>query len=305
VTIDVPTRLQVAGVESEAEVPAERYWLAWDGEVVLILWRHPTGRDPFGAAGGLAALRILEEALEGLEGRLLSQACGPNCDYPFAHNDVVLSPDPSLKGLAYRAGRRPWTVECAYSSGIQEPEDVLHACYDDLRWTAHSFGVLRAEGRALADVSTRAREALTSLLGLHYRRSHATAGPHMLNVWRKAARQGIRDRWNMRGWRKKSSRLIATLWLLLSTIEAKRYDWHTARFVYDDNKDEGGELVFAIEYGQEVNAVEGVDVSGLRAATEQASARLDNHAIAIATLCGAVAGGVVGGAASLAAALLT
>ena len=45
--------------------------------------------------------------------------------------------------------------------------------------------------------------------------------------------------------------------------------------------------------------MEGVDVTGLRAATEQASARLDSRALANATLAGALAGGVVGLAATL------
>jgi len=297
-SVSAPVRLQ-AGSGREDAVPTETYWASWDGEVVVILWRFPSDRNPVGARGGLVVLDVLKKALEKLEADCMAQPCGPNCSYPFAHTDLILRPKEGVKNPSYEKVS-PYVVKSAYDATITDPEALLRTVYQGLRWTVHSFGVMRSEGRALAELEQQARMTLTSLLGLYYQRSHATSAPNLLRFWMKESRHGARERWKMRGWRQRSARLVDTMWLLLSTIEAKRYDWHKARFMYDDtNTQDGGVVMFGVEYGQEVNAVEGLDVTGLRAATEQGSARLDNRAIANATVAGAMAGGVVAATATV------
>lgn len=300
--VSSPSRLQ--GPEPD-QVPAETYWVAWDGFILATLWAVDPKRRATGMAGGIVALEVLEEALTGLEASLDVRPCGPHCNYPFAHADLLLNKTADqAQPFEYARGPRRNKVLVTYSDKIADEASLVEDLFEDLDWVTHSFTFLRSEGSALQEAQERARKQLTDLLSLYYKRADVTATPRVWEFWKREAWHGLRLRWEMIGWRHESAKMIATLWLMLSTLDAKRYDWHVRRFSYDNSmQSDNRSLIFAIEYDREINAVEGLDVTALRSATEQAAARLDNRAIASATLAGAAAGGLVGAIATIVASL--
>jgi hypothetical protein len=108
-------------------------------------------------------------------------------------------------------------------------------------------------------------------------------------------------RWRQRGNRKKVADLLARLWLEVATLEYNKREWDEAKYLFDSSADRSGlGGLFRSEYPDQVNSVNGLDVSYLRESTAQMTARADNRGVISANtrsaLVGAVIGALIGGA---------
>jgi hypothetical protein len=149
---------------------------------------------------------------------------------------------------------------------------------------------MKNAGRRLLDIEDAARVDLDVLLSLWHRRTKLNVQPF----------KSLRQRWGFTGWRRRSRRLIARLWIEISDMEMLVRQWAERRYYLERGVEEGNKVVLLQrDYANDVRAIESLNLSLIQSAVEQASQRLDNRATAVATAYGALAGGIAGVIAAL------
>lgn len=282
--VNIPRRLQNQE-RGPAAIPAEDYLVAWDGMELLVLWDHDQSKRPSGYFGGFAVLDVINDAVAkvGLETR--REPCGPNCDFPFAHTDMMLLPDESISDLVLSPLERG-VVEARFPVTDSETK-LARALAERLGFTIRTFARMRAFGTTVIASENQARREVGDLLMMQYKRANAAA----LGIF-----GSIPTRIRNHGMPRKMSLLTAGLWLRLATLEQNRRSWGEVRHVYDTSVSASGYgVLFGIEYPQEVNSVQGLEVGSLRSAVEQMTLRADTRVVALSTLSGAIAGGIIAG----------
>jgi hypothetical protein len=287
-SIHVPKRLQPQDRGGGA-IPSEEYWVSWDGVELVVLWDHASSARPTGHYGGFIALDVLDEAAKTLHLRTMRQACGPYCDYPFSHQDLLIAPDADAsKLLLTEQGRWTLRVDCPAEPDVLELVRRLSVAFSQ---TVHTFALFRSFGASVSRTEGRARRDLTELLRHQYEIANTAAKPLF---------KSIPSRWKNRQLRRQMARLIATLWLRLATLEETHRHWSEGKFVYETSTQQQGlGLIFRTEYPQSLNSVDSVELNNLRSTVEQLTIRADTRVIAFATVAGALAGALVGGLASV------
>jgi hypothetical protein len=134
------------------------------------------------------------------------------------------------------------------------------------------------------DIESSIRDEVAHLLAHYYEHAVIAATPW----WRN-----LKDRWRTKWWRREARQILAGLWLSLANIEGLRRDWDNRRRLFEDKRSQIMAL-FAIDYPSDVGAIESLEVSHLDATIEQISGNLNNRAVAMATMFGALAGGLAG-----------
>jgi len=281
ISVEVPEKNQRRIVEGDA-LPT-RYEALWHGELALVTWRaNGMGRAPM--SGGHVVADVLSDALKGLGLRLYVQGCHPGCSYQFAHTTLRVRPDPSNQSVRYRPEH--WYSHVAANVG-PAPDDVLaQYLFTDIRTTAEDFTEMKNLGRRILESETDGRDSLDSLMKINYQRAEIpTLGP----IDRQIAR------WHLRGWRKKSRRLIARVWLTLSNLEALQRRWQNTLFQFEEQLDERGlRPLFELDYADEVAGVKSLDPGLLRSGVQEAAKQLDSRVLVTVTAIAGVAGGLAG-----------
>jgi hypothetical protein len=282
--VKVPRRVQAAGGNDINEVPTDEYWAIWDGITIAVLWRYGDSTKPFGQGAGRVVLQIVREAARKATAQALIEPCGPNCDFPFAHARLFLrSVEDEVEVPFVHAGTKDVNV---LVPGMTKAEDGLRYLFAELSFVGFCFATMRSHGATIQEVANRARSDLTELLKVYY-----MAVSRRFSFRRLATFSWWRDF----KWRRGASRLIASLWLAVATIETQKLEWSNVKFVYDDSASHNGTaLVFKSEYLQDANVIEHIDVSGVKAAVEHASSRIDTRSLVIATTVAAIVGALVG-----------
>ncbi|MET8363167.1 hypothetical protein ABZU53_06295 [Micromonospora sp. NPDC005194] len=281
--VQVPRRLQVEGAK-ESTVPADEYWVAWDGVTALVTWMYDASPRPFGIPGGTVVLDILEKAAEdsGLKAKKLS--CGSNCGYPFAHSDLLVRPVAERVEPTFSTQDRH-LVEVKVTTA-DNPLNLTRALLANIYFICHIYTKLRSHGRVISVAEKDARASAADLLALQYNRALSGTLP---------AHKRAQSLWRDRKWRKESTRFIAGVWLGLVSIEENKREWNNARLIFDESSSKGNAgLIFSHEYPQEVNLITSLDVSNIRASVEQTAARLDTRFTVSTTTVVALAGAVIG-----------
>lgn len=286
--IQVPKRLQPQSQGLEA-IPAEEYWAAWDGVELIVLWSNEDEKKRFGYFGGFAVLDVLEKATDAAGYGLHVQPCGSSCSYPFAHRDLLVS----ANGNASEATLEEideWTAKIVCPS-TAEPLRLVRSLSIQFSFCVHIFASMRSHGASVWQTERLARRDLGKLLRLQYESADLRAQPIL---------RSLKSRWKSRSIARDTARLTAGLWLCLATLEENQRGWTEDKYIYEANAARNGfGLVFGVEYPQEVNSVRSLEVSSLRAAVQQMSARADTRLVVLATAGGALAGALVGGLVSL------
>ncbi|MEU7695302.1 hypothetical protein [Microbispora hainanensis] len=280
--IQVPRRLQPQPL-GEREVPTDEYWVEWNGITLATLWRHEGSDDPYGYSGGLSAINIVSEAAESADLDTHVLPCGPNCDYPYTHTDLVLiggdsdgfSIIPTDHGVAF--------IELP-SLDIS-PDRALSYVMREVSFLAKCYAAVRFESAAMAATESAARRHLTELLTLLS--TQASSRPRLKLSY-------LRARWANRRWRSKGQHIITRLWLAMVAIEARRQQWNNLDFIYKSSAGEKGlEAVFRPEYSESENIVKNLDVEAVVSATEHASAHLGTKSMAFVTMVAALTSAVI------------
>ena len=281
--VNVPKKNQPL-LHGNDDIPTEDYFVSWDGVTVFVLWEQDNDHVPL--SGGHIVADILSTALAAMGAGLYIQACSPDCDNQFFHTVMLIrvQPESPKKGLDLELHPlRRGVVEIRIPKA-EDNFDVLDWIQLDLGLESENFANVKNLGRRAMDIESSARDLMTHLLAHYYEYASVAAQP----MWR-----ALRERWRVRGWRREARQLLAGLWLSLANLEDVRRQWEDLRRDFEEPDAEYMPL-FAIDYSDDVAAVQSFEVSHFDATVEQISRNLDNRAVVMATVGGALAGGLAG-----------
>jgi hypothetical protein len=266
------------------DIPTEDYFVSWDGVTVFVLWEQDS--DLIAPPGGQIVVDILSSALATTQAELYIQACSPGCDNIFFHTNMRLRPDEHYTDdvapkIVLRRGEN--TVDVAIPAD-ESNLDILGWLDVYLGLPAFTFARLKNYGRRILDIESSIRDQMAHLLGHYYEHSLITAKP----LWRS-----LKDRWRIRWWRREARQILAGLWLSLANVESLRRDWEESRRNFEGPRAHYM-AIFEADYSNDVAAIESLEVGHLDATIEQISGNLDNRALLMATVVGALAGALAG-----------
>jgi hypothetical protein len=295
-----PRRLQ-PNYNSFKHIPADRYWVAWDGIALAVLWEledlkegstatipYPTIRRALSPSAGLLAQSVLRDAVEKCGSEFRTIACSPNCDYTFFHSKLVVN---TVGEAGSYGGDAIFNNEedrlIAVDLPVEHtPEKATLALYRCISFPARVFAKLRSAGQTLESATWLAHEDVAELLRLNYERAAMSAKP----FWKS-----LRERWSSRRWRREARQIVARICLDLATMENVRGDWARAKQIYEDSaKSNNVGVVFGSEYELGAGAVSTLDVTEARSAIDRMTGSLDIRALVLATAVAAVVGALIG-----------
>ena len=298
--VRAPRRVQ-PHFEDFDNIPASRYWAAWDGVALVVLWQledfQKSGRpvdelstddvlDGLTPSGGLIVQKILEDAARNCGCTLTSTPCSPNCSYTFAHTGLSVEPVSFDEEEAFEQGEGESFARVVIPVLEDSPMEVVSELHSKLAFVTRIFAEMRGEGRAAVGAGRLGRYDLRKLLNLNYQRASIGAQP---------LRNTLKARWVIRRWRRTSRLLIARMWLTLATLDRARQNWSRLKYIYDDAAiDNNRGIVFNSEYEHEVHGTSEVDASEVRSALERITNTPDSRALILSTGVGAVVGAVIG-----------
>lgn len=258
------------------------YWVAWDGIAVSVMWDAHGAVSPFSADEGTLVFDLIATLTKEAGLKLRLQPCGDVCDYPFAHNEAILTPGANHSDFPVtRTSETAIEVACPQ---VRTPHALIRELSTAVNYTATVFSSLRSYGETVRQSETHARAELSEALVLQYEREQSSSTGFLRSVGR---------RWKRRKHNQKISRLIANLWLRLATIEASTSKWQDERYAFDSLLPRAGlAQIFAHEYPQQVTMMKSVRTANLEASVSQLTSRSDSRLVAIATVMGAMGGAV-------------
>lgn len=269
------------------DIPTDTYWVAWDGVVVMILWRHKKKDLP--RSGGQIVLQLLEEVCKTVSLGVLNQACSPACSNVFMHSDLIVNQVEELDEARVLDADRT-TVEIATPFN-EQPEDVLIDLFFAFGRPSLYFARQKNLGRRIIDLETEAWGRASHLISHYAAHAQASALP---------IKDRIVARWRNRGWRSEVRSLSAQTWVCMTGIELMLRKWKELKNDFSDAATEHSCMpVYETDYTDDVAIIESIDLSRLESMSTQVESRLDNRLISIATAGGAISGGITGALVSL------
>ncbi|WP_327343555.1 hypothetical protein [Streptomyces europaeiscabiei] len=269
------------------DIPTDTYWVAWDGVVVMILWRHE--KDAIPRSGGQVVMQVLEEVCEKANLGAFNQACSPACTNVFMHSDLIVRQREELDGCEVEGAERT-TVDVGVPAN-DNPEDVLIDLFFAFGRTSFYFARQKNLGRRIIDLESVAWGRTSHLLRHYSTHVEASASP---------IKKRIRMRWGNRGWRSEVRSLSAQTWVCMTGIEVMLRKWSELKNDFiDDAKEMSCLSIYETDYSDEVKIIESIDLSRLESVSTQVESRLDNRLISLATAGGAISGGITGALVSL------
>ena len=287
-SVHVPKKNQPA-LHDEHDIRSEDYFVAWDGVTALVLWEQDDDFLPL--AGGQIVAEILDSALQKIKTELYNQACSPDCQNIFFHTSMhvydISETDADENGLTFLlsddSDERSVDVFVPTHDGNF---DILEWIYLDVGLPAERFADLKSIGRRVLDIEESIREQFIHLLSHYHEHASIAARP----LW-----SSLRARWRIRRWRKEARYLVAGLWLSLANVEALRRRWEERRRGFESDIAESEiRPLFAKDYTNDAATVDSLEIEHLDSMINQMSSSLDNRAIMVATVGGALAGGLAG-----------
>jgi hypothetical protein len=268
---------------------ADRYFAAWDGCVLVVIWEVPVGKAPdIRLAGGQVIIEILSDALDSVGSYAYVQSCSAGCDLGFLHTDVVVdvyanSPDPVRFLRTKRWGRQ------LARTGEMASGDLLDYV-DELHWEVRSPTLNYAEakniGARVQDLEAAARTTASELLNLEYNR----AARATLGVWQRL-KHFVR---HSSAEEKTARSLVYELSRHLNNAESLNRIWLTKDGEFEDSAAEhNAARLFEIDYKRDRRALASMNLSGLSAIASTTSERLDNRRVATLTTASAIGGGLL------------
>jgi hypothetical protein len=106
------------------EIPAERYYAEWDGELLFVGWEGQVD-DDYSMAGGHIVETVLRDIAREAGYGLYVQACSPSCDYMFAHTTIVATAGDDDDDLEYQVGPSFGEVDVVAPVEEHDPEEIL------------------------------------------------------------------------------------------------------------------------------------------------------------------------------------
>jgi hypothetical protein len=296
--IRAPRRLQQT-YSRFSDIPAEEYWVAWDGMALSVIWvpEKAAGKtgdtvtvgdlvDALSPSGGLVVQQILKEAASKCDYDFHTVECSPNCDYTFLHADLVLQTVGPEQVTSFQEPDERTSLTSVDLGVEHDPYAALAELHSEIQFSARMFTLMRCANDAMIEIARFAHRNNARLLRLNYERANASAQ----GFW-----SSLVGNWKLRGWKRRARRYMARINLALSALEKLRMDWARYKPPYDSSaKDENNGAVFKNEYELSVEAMSTLQVSEVRSTVEHLTASLDTNSLVLATAIGAVAGAIIG-----------
>ncbi|MGW1674478.1 hypothetical protein, partial [Streptomyces sp. NPDC002324] len=269
------------------DIPTDTYWVAWNGIVALVMWRHESESSPL--SGGHIVFDILERAVSRCGHSLYNQACSPGCENIFLHTNILLTPSKECERVHF-VKRNGSEIHLLFAEWEDEKDSLIDVFFD-LGNSYESFAHQKNTGRRIIDLEAEAYAQLLQLISHYAEHAQIATKP----IFRRVIAS-----WRGRGWKSEVRLLGAQTWLCISGIEILKRNWIDEKKSFDDDIEESGiEEIFIADYGDDVAKIESLDLSRLDRLCSQMEARIDNTASLRTTAGGAAAGAAAGFLASL------
>jgi hypothetical protein len=292
-----PRRLQ-QNYQSFNYIPADRYWAAWDGLTLVVLWEledrgdsresELTSQDLRRAtspSAGLLVQDILKDAVDKCDEQFRTVPCSPNCNYPFSHADLVVKTIGESENTLFHDPTAGYKVGVDLAAD-HSPIEAVEALHRSLAFASKTFARMRSDGQTMEAASWQAHSDVSRLLEINYEQAVIGTRPFF---------KSLRERWNARGWRREERRLVARISLELATIEHVRGGWSRSKKLYDDSAQKGNVgVTFSHEYELSLNAVSSLELAEAHAAIDRVTGSLDMRSLILVTAVASIIGAIVG-----------
>lgn len=279
--VRVPKKNQPA-FGRDKQAPSDKYIAAWNGCFLMTAWE--TNDDFVPRSGGHVVIDVLRDAAQRVGGDVYVQACSPGCDYLFTHVGLVVRTDSDADDPSFSPGLHSGIVEVTLP-GEATTEDLVGSLYRKIRLAADYFAALKNTGRRVSDIQHAAEDDLISLLMAQHHSIEAST----YRLWER-----LREAWKHRGSRKQRRELAARLLLHAANLEVLKREWNERRLRFERQAQEDQLLLlFANDHPLDAAAIETLSMDTVRATAEHLALRFENRALILATLGGAIAGGLV------------
>ena len=269
------------------DIPTDTYWVAWNGVVAMVMWKHDLERSPL--SGGHIAFEILEKAVNKCGHVLYNQACSPECENIFMHTNLLLEPSGECDRVHFI--KRNGSDIHLLCPEWEDEKDSLIDLFLDLGTVFEHFAHQKNTGRRIIDLESAAYAQLLHLISHYAQHAQISTQPLL---------RRLIARWRGRGWKSEVRLLCAHVWLCISGIEVLKRNWiDEKKSFYDDVEESGLEEIFAIDYGDDAEKIETLDLTRLDSICGQMEARIGNPDLSWMIVSGAIAGGITGCLASL------
>lgn len=204
----------------------------------------------------------------------------------FFHTAVRVTPHVDAEDWRFMQGDEFSVIEFEGPPGTN-PQQWLAPLFSVIRTGAEVFADMKNLGARIQAVENEARRTLGRLLAATAQREHLSTHSVLLT---------LNDRWQMRGFRRQAREDLALLWLAIANLEMLKRRWGESRIRFTDEMLDvtGIDLLFARDDSPEAQTVESLNLTTIQAAVTHLSGGLDTRTIALATIVGAAAGGLMG-----------
>jgi len=289
--IRVPKKNQ-PGFRGLDDIPTDEYCVTWNGGTLIVFWEQPLSK-PVPAAGGHVVEDILRSAAKAAGGGIYVQACSVGCDFMFFHTTIRLIQNDGTSDWEFKPAVGDGRVVLAEGTHTTvRSASMTDSFFQAVSPSADAFAEMRNTGARIQLLENRARSELGELLVATAQREHmATHGPVSILI----------RPWKTRGYGRKARETLALLWIAVANLEMLNRAWHEEKFRFTDSISKliGLDLIFEVEINPEAEAVATLDLGTIQAAVAHLSGGLDTRTIVVATLVGAIAGGLAGALISL------
>ncbi|MFC0526253.1 hypothetical protein, partial [Phytohabitans kaempferiae] len=285
-TIRVPVKNQPV-IHGSKDTPTDTYAVEWDGISALIGWEQDD-YDWVPISAGHVVLEVLNDAAANAGFGTYIQSCSPGCDYQLLHTTLVVeedaeaSDDDVLEQVDYGVVRLRVPSILDLRDGVQEAGFAV-------RIALRSFAEFKNSTRRLMNIDAHVRELSAHMLHHNYTHSRiATLKP----------RKRPKALWHNRGWRRETRALVAEAWLNLANMDVLSKASHDSLVGLEGNY-AGLQPLLKRDYAADVAALHRLNTTPITDAIKQMTTSIDNRLLILATILGAIGGGLAGAVAAV------
>ena len=290
-TVKVPIKNQppFRGVN---DIPTDTYYAAWDGITAVVLWQREPGdlRPP--RSGGHVVIDVLRNIAKFVGLKFYAQACSPGCTNIFAHRVMRIERVRGSRRFSVRGVDNYAQCVDVHLHSNGEPDEIAVGIVNTTGQEGYTFAIYKNYARRIRDLEKYARSMVDELLGLNHERIERSK----MSTIRRFRTFRVK-----RSGERRVRLLMSSLWLALARIEAFRTDWLQKRSYLNDLLDRFHYRdLYAMDQGDDDNAIMSQDLSVIGSAVEQTANRMDARVmawttglVALAGLLGAVVGGLL------------
>jgi hypothetical protein len=258
------------------EIPAETYYVMWNGVACMVLWVQPSG-ERITPGGGHIAKQVMKAAANAVGAEVYFQGCEPACELEFAHTPLRVRSSPEIDNPKFEleGDWRPTATILVPSDGTEPPNELAVIAFAAARASIERFSLLKNMAQRLEFIEGLVAADLPHLLSHQYEMSEA----RQESWWRHPIGR-LKQSWGFRAWRKEARWLMDRLWLSVAHLEAIRRAWEQERVRFDDTTARfGNAMLFNADFLMDASSIETLRLDTVQLALKEMGGRLSSGAI--------------------------